>query len=391
MKEFLKLLGENDFASLLQDYLGMTPGLLVNIIISLLAVLFLIIGRDFLTRKLTQNFKSEKLRELLQDSIPPVLKMIGVILLIKTWLTGSASLSSLLQLKENLIEQIAETIYIFLFYNTAKRVGNSIIHFKKFEDVQREYSLARTMQITLASFVGIYLFRIWIATTADLSTYLGLLSAGIAIALRDVIVSGAGWIYLVVVKPFSIGDRIEIDGKMGDVIDIQPLQFSVLELGGWAKTGLSTGRVMHFPNHFILSNVITNHNEAFDYVWAEMPILVTFESNWKKAYDLLDALLEKEVGRNNLEAQRQIRRASRQFKLFFPHLDSKVWVTVEDSGVLLTLRFLCDPKGRRTIESKIWQSVLELFSENGDIDFAYPTQRAYLNFKEAAKELQPRQ
>lgn len=389
MKEVFQNWSVEKVTEFFHKELGVSPDLFLNILVTLFILVFLIFGREFLTKKFTQKISSQKVRKLIDDTLPYTFKLAGIALLIQTWITGTFSLTSLLGLKSSVIEQIASSIYVLLFYNGAKHVGVSLIEFRKLEDVQKEYSLTRNLQIILATIAGIFLFKVWIATEADLSTYLGLLSAGIAIALRDVVVSAAAGLYLVVVKPFSIGDRIEINGKLGDVIDIQPLQFSIMELGNWTKSGLTTGRVMHFPNHYVLQHPIANHNEGFNFVWHEMPVMVTFESDWQKAYEVLDQILEEKIGRHNEEANRQIRRASTQFKLIFPHLDSKVWVTVDDSGVTLTLRFLVEPSKRRIVESQIWQEILKAFAEHGDIDFAYPSQRTFLNFIESDQKLRP--
>ena len=73
--------------------------------------------------------------------------------------------------------------------------------------------------------------RLWLEGIGTLVTYLGLLSAGIAIALQDLIVALAGWMFIVWRRPFVVGERLEIDGQMGDVLDIRLFPFSMPEIG----------------------------------------------------------------------------------------------------------------------------------------------------------------
>ena len=77
---------------------------------------------------------------------------------------------------------------------------------------------------------------------ASLTTFLGLASAGVAIAMHDTIANLAGWFFIISRKPFKVGDRIEIGEIAGDVIDIRIFQFSLVEIGNWVDAEQSTGR-----------------------------------------------------------------------------------------------------------------------------------------------------
>ena len=78
-------------------------------------------------------------------------------------------------------------------------------------------------------------------------------------------------------------------------------------------------------------------------------------------------------------AEKDLKEASHRFMIFYKKLTPAVYTSVRDCGVLLTLRYLCDPRQRRGSEQEIWEDILEAFSTHGDIDFAYPTQRFYDN------------
>jgi hypothetical protein len=104
------------------------------------------------------------------------------------------------------------------------------------------------------SLIGLLVIgRIWLTGMETLVTFLGLLSAGIAIALKDPLINIAGWVYILARKPFNVGERIEINNVAGDVIDIRIFQFSILEIGNWVQADQSTGRVLHIPNGVIFN------------------------------------------------------------------------------------------------------------------------------------------
>ena len=107
-------------------------------------------------------------------------------------------------------------------------------------------------------------------------------------------------------KPFKVGDRIEIDQITGDVIDIRIFQFSVVEVGNWIDADQSTGRIVQVPNSKVLREALANYQIGFEYIWHEIPVLITFESDWKKAKGLLQKIANDNV--ENLLGSRNIER-----------------------------------------------------------------------------------
>ncbi|MEZ4743447.1 MAG: mechanosensitive ion channel [Bdellovibrionota bacterium] len=318
--------------------------------------------------------------------MPTLLNLFAIAILLNIWLTGASSLATLFNIPEKASERILMTTLVFIFYFAAKKISTSTISFFDILDSQKQYSLTKYSNITIGVLSIAMLIKIWIAGDSNFSTYFGLLSAGLAIALQDVVASLAGWVYLISVKPFSIGERIKIGNHSGDVADIRTFHFSLQELADSQDAQQPTGRIIHIPNREIFRMPVANFHAGFDFIWHEIPILITFESNWKKAEEILDKILEQTVGKQNQTAEYQIKRASRSLRMYFSHLQSKVWISVVESGVLITLRFLCNPREKREISSKLWRAILDQFGSRQDIDFAYPTQRYYHNQIEGKKE-----
>lgn len=346
-------------------------------------VVFLFFALRSLLRKLAMTKLTPEYRdETISEVIPASLRLISFGFLAKIWLTGEASLESSFHISKPLMGHIVETIYVILFYMGARFASEVFFGIKFSGNEAKQYTSRKTTTILLGCICFVLILKIWFKQSTNLSTYFGLLSAGLAIALQDVISSIAAWVYIYTVKPFKIGDRIQIGDKSGDVSDIRLLQFSLLETGQWVKGDQSTGRIIYYPNSFVFKNSISNYEAGFEHIFAEMPITVTFESDWKKAQKILEAIVTLETRGYKEAAYRQIRKASREMRLKFAYLDSRVIVSVVDIGVCLTLRFLCTVRERRLLESKIWQDVLKAFAKESSIDFAYPTTRYYYNLKE---------
>ena len=244
------------------------------------------------------------------------------------------------------------------------------------------YRWGRTSRYISFAFVLLVVGRIWVHGFQSLVTYLGLLSAGVAIALQDVLKNLAGWAFILWRRPFALGDRVQIGNQAGDVVDIRIFQFTLLEVGNWVHADQSTGRLIHVPNGRIFTESLANFYQGFNYVWSEIPVLVTFESNWRKAKELLTDVAQRHGAHLTRAAEGRLREAAGRYMIHYRYLTPIVYSSVQDSGVLLTIRYLCEPRKRRHTDQIIWENILEMFEQNHDIDFAYPTQRFYVNERE---------
>nr|WP_286669216.1 mechanosensitive ion channel domain-containing protein [Fodinibius salicampi] len=219
--------------------------------------------------------------------------------------------------------------------------------------------------------------RIWFEGLQSIATFLGLLSAGLAIALRDPVSDLAGWLFILWRKPFEVGDRIQLGDVKGDVIDTRIFKFTVLEIGNWVRSDQSTGRVVHVPNHEVFNEPLANYTSDFEFIWNEMQVLVTFESDWSKAKKLLQDIADKHLNQFADEAQRQVQRAQKAYLIHYKHLTPIVYTDVQDSGICLTIRHLTNPRRRRSTSEALWEDILNTFDQHDDIDLAYPTMRIY--------------
>ena len=253
---------------------------------------------------------------------------------------------------------------------------------KRTEVVQQRYRWQKTATYIIVSAGIILVGRIWFAGIQSLATFLGLVTAGLAIALQDIVKSMAGWIFLLWRKPFTLGDRVQIGNYAGDVIDIRLFKFTMMEIGNWVRADQSTGRLIHLPNSLVLSEVIANFGQGFQFIWNELAVLVTFESNWGEAKNLLQEIATRHAAHLSEAAEKRIKEASKKYMIFYSALTPTVYTSVQDCGVLLTIRYLINPRRRRTSEQSIWEDILMTFAKRSDIDFAYPTRRFYNNVTE---------
>ena len=259
------------------------------------------------------------------------------------------------------------------------------IAFQWVKNVKDRYQW-RKISTYIGVFLGILVIgRTWFEAFQSVATFLGLLSAGLAIALKDPLVNLAGWAFILWRRPLEVGDRIQMGQHSGDVIDIRIFQFTLLEIGNWVDADQSTGRIIHIPNGKVFTEMQANYSKGFEYIWNEIPVLLTFESDWQKAKEILKEIVDANALHLTERAERKVRQAARKFLIFYTNLTPAVYTSVRDSGVLLTIRYLCAPRNRRGSEQDIWEDVLKTFAVHDDIDFAYPTQRFFTNSLEGKK------
>ena len=265
------------------------------------------------------------------------------------------------------------SVIVVLVLMVISRITKGLIRKSAAEDLKTQYYWAKGVTY-VGFFLGIlFLSNIWISGIGSVGTFLGLVGAGLAIALQDPIVDIVAWLFIAIRRPFTVGDRVEIDGTAGDVIDIGVMTFTLLEIGNWVDADQSTGRVVQIPNKLVFTHNVANFSQGFDYIWDEINVLVTFESDWRKAKEILHDVAELETAPLSEEARKSVREAANRYMISYKTLTPTVYTDVKDSGIQLTMRYLCEPRRRRGRKEKIWESILDRFDEHSNIDLAYPT------------------
>lgn len=273
--------------------------------------------------------------------------------------------------------KLVQSLFVFAILYTLKFLSVRLI-VSKIEDSKARYRWTRAFSIFINTVLLVLIFRVWFEGVDSIATYFGFLTAGLAFALKDPIANMAGSAFIIYKKPFEIGDRIQVGSVQGDVVDISLFQFSILEIGSWVDADQATGRIVHIPSGQVFIEDQVNYNQAFSHIWNEISVLITFESDWKKAKTLLLEILKSDKFKLGAVTEKKLREASLKFMLPIHKFEPEIYTSiVKEKGINLTLRYLCPVNARRKTEVGIWERVLESFSEHSDIQFAYPTRRVY--------------
>lgn len=270
--------------------------------------------------------------------------------------------------------KIALTLLVVV---TAMIVHRLLIRFTEplSNDPKTRFSWKKTISYSVTFVAILIVSRVWFKGISSFTTFIGLLSAGLAIALKDTLQNLAGWIFILWRKPFIVGNRIQIGEHSGDVIDIRPFQFTILEIGNWVNADQSTGRIIHIPNGIVFMQPLCNYDMGFKYIWNEIAVTITFDSDWQKAKSILQNIANTNSLSLTSQVESEIRRAAKQFLIFYQNLTPIVYTSVADSGIVLTIRYLTEIRERRGSSEAIWEAILSSFAAEKTISLAYPTYR----------------
>lgn len=268
--------------------------------------------------------------------------------------------------------RLAGTILVLAAILILSAVGRRVA-LATFDEQERQYKASKWLSRSLWLLGLIVIISLWSPDASQLITVLTIIGAGLAVALRDVLLSFVGWVHLQLHPPYRRGDRIEVNQIRGDVIDIGLTQTTMMEIGEWVEANQSTGRLLHIPNGWIYQHGVKNYTEGFEYLWFEQPVIVTFDSNWERARDIILEIAETEVPNSEDDARQQLREMTSEYLVHMNVLSPYVYVSLADSGVKLTLRHLTAARGRRTVRHELITKILRRFQEHSDIHIAYPT------------------
>lgn len=291
---------------------------------------------------------------------------------ITEWIENELLLTPDLQAK--LFKTLILLLVLSFLYVLLKRLIYRLI-----SDNKVYYKAKKSISYVVFVIAFILIGRVWFKGIQSITTFIGLFSAGLAIIMKDVILNIAGWIYIKLKSPLKVGDRIEIDGIAGDVIDIQVFTFVLMEIKNWVDADQSTGRIVYIPNVTIFNESLLNYSKGIPFIWNEIPISIPLESNWKKAKILLKDIALKYGEVISSEAEESIQEASKKFSLYNAQLDPTVYTKIDiaSSSIILTVRYMCSYRNRRGSAEQIYEDILDEFMLHDDIEFAYPTTIIY--------------
>jgi len=276
-------------------------------------------------------------------------------------------ISKLFNIDEIYIGLILKTIIIIFLILVVEKIGIRII--KRTRDSKKEYNYTKKYKLIIRIIILSAIIIVWGKYIKNFLTLISLVSAAFTIAIRDLIFNFFCGIYIKIVKPFIVEDRIEINGYKGDVVNINTMNFEILEVSNADTTGQSTGIIIHLPNSIIFNYPLKNYNKAFKYIWDEITIRIPLDYDVNKAKKVLYKIVNSNeiIKKIPPKLKKQINNVSNSYRIYYNQYDPIIYTKINEDHIELQIRYLIHPKKARYVESIISSDIL-LAYKNGEIE-----------------------
>lgn len=252
---------------------------------------------------------------------------------------------------------------------------------RRVEDRYRKYYARKIVHYVVATITVIGLGILWRPFAGQLGLVLGLMAAGIVIGLQDLIGSLAGWFNIQSGSIFRVGDRVDVGGVQGDVIDISPLRTKVMEIGSgldddtWVRGRQYTGRVVAIANKVTFADPVFNYSASFEFIWEEVMIPIDYRDDWHGA----ERIMTEEAQRvsSTEEATQAIAHMIQRYPLARTEVEPRVFVNATDNYLELAARFVVPVRRARSVKDELTRRVLDRLTMEG-IPIASTTQNLTL-------------
>lgn len=270
-----------------------------------------------------------------------------------------------------LIKAMYSAVILLIAYLISIFIDNVIK--REIKETRERYSIRKAASTIISILVFGAILGVWFQETTTLVVAFGLLSAGIAIALQDLFRNVAGGLIIFITKPFTAGDRIQVDNDMGDVIDIKIFYTTMMEIREWVDGDQYSGRIFQIPNSFVLNKTVKNYTRDFSFIWDEVTIMLTYESNYKKAQEIIKRITHEITEPYEEKAKIELENLGEKYFINQADVDETIYTKITDNWIDLHVRYVVDPRKRRLVRHLLSEKILEEMLPRKDMKIASAT------------------
>ena len=262
------------------------------------------------------------------------------------------------------VELFILTTLIFIVFGILKAIVRALYSRADVSN-KKKYFRNRMLKIALNIISIILVVLLWGHRISGMVTIISFLSAGIAIAVKEIIFDFFAGIYINMKKIFELEDRVEINGIKGDVVNIRSLGFEVLEVGDRVHAEQSTGRIIHIPNSFVFLYPLKNYTKAFKYIWDEITVKVPLDADIEKTKEVLYDIVNSNEILESIPKKMEdaVADVTVEYRIYYNYLDPIIYTEIVDSHVELYIRYIVHPKKSRIVEDEIYLKILEEYKK----------------------------
>lgn len=181
----------------------------------------------------------------------------------------------------------------------------------------------------------------------DVALAVGLFTAGVTITLQELILSIAGSVYIFLVKVYKPGDRIEINGIKGDVIDVDSIYTTMMEIGQWVSSDNYSGRIVKLSNAFVFRGPVYNYSRDFPFIWDEFDLPIRYGSDIELAKKIVLEIAQTQLSDYVQESVKQWKSVVGRYYIEDAMVEPTLAITLTENWIRFNLRYIVDYRKRR--------------------------------------------
>jgi small-conductance mechanosensitive channel len=271
-----------------------------------------------------------------------------------------------------IILKLVVSLLVLAFTLLANRIILNLLK-ARVRDSTHVHTLSMLVRNSIFLVGIIVIMLIWLGFGSNFTVAMGILGAGIAFASQETIGSFAGYLNIVTGNLFRIGDRVRIGNVVGDVLDINMLRTTVMEIGEWVGADQYTGRIVTIANRAVFSDPVFNYTQYWPYLWDEVVVPVTYTSDWRRAGEIMLRQGREYTSRCQEGAQIEFQSLVKRYPVHEATVEPALYVVMTDNWIEMTLRYVVDARERRKVKGQLHHELLQCFESEADITVASVT------------------
>jgi len=245
-----------------------------------------------------------------------------------------------------------------------KRILNTVIRYKAQKGIE-------VLGYILLVFLAITYFS---GAIKDFTIIIGLFTAGLAFTLQELILSIAGSMYIFLVKVYKPGDRIEINGIKGDVIDVDSIYTTMMEIGQWVESDNYSGRIVKLSNAFVFKGPIYNYSQDFPFIWDQFNLPIRYGSDMDLAKSIVITIASETLSDYTSASKAEWEAVVKKYYIEDAEVEPTLAIRLTDNWVEYNLRYIVDYKKRRMTRHILHDKICKAFEQtNGKVVLASTT------------------
>lgn len=268
---------------------------------------------------------------------------------------------------------IIKYVFLVAFVLVIMQLVRRILR-KQVTDTAARYKSQKGIEIIGYIILVFLSFSYFTGNIKDFTLVIGLFSAGIAFTLQELILSIAGSLYIFIVKVYKPGDRIEINGIKGDVIDVDSIYTTMMEIGQWVSNDNYSGRIVKLSNAFVFKGPIYNYSQDFPFIWDEFNLPMKYESDIELAKSIIIKIASKTLSEYTSNSKSQWKDVVNKYYIEDAIVDPTLAIALTDNWVQFNLRYIVDYRKRRSVKHILYDEIYkEIQKTDGSVILASNT------------------